>query len=76
MTPSVKIRPFTQVYKVEELPAVLAMISSAGVKGLVGIKLVPRLFSIQYLEYSELAYLIPALVQLICASFKVATLIF
>lgn len=76
MTPSVKIRAFTQVYKVEELPAVLAMISSSGVKGLVGIKLVPRLFNIQYLEYSELAYLIPALVQLICASFKVATLIF
>lgn len=76
MTPSVKIRPFTQVYRVEELPAVQAMISSSGVKGLVGIKLVPRLFNIEYLKYSELAYLIPALVLLICASFKVATLIF
>jgi len=68
--PSLKIRPFTQVYKVEELPAVLAMISSSGVKGLAGIRLVPRLFNIQYLQYSELAYLIPAPVLLISASLK------
>lgn len=54
VTPSVKIRPFTQVYKVEELPAALAMISSSGVKGLVGVKLVPKLFNTKYLEYSEL----------------------
>ena len=70
MTPSLKIRPFTHVYKVEELPAVLAMISSSGVKGLAGIKLVSRLFNTQYLKYSELAYLIPALVLLISASLK------
>ncbi|RMC13102.1 hypothetical protein DUI87_10633 [Hirundo rustica rustica] len=68
VTPSVKIRSFTQVYKVEELPAVLSMISSSGVKGLVGVKLVPRLFNAKYLEYSELAYLITAFILLICAS--------
>lgn len=68
VTPSLKIRPFTQVYKVEELPAVLALVSSSGVKGLAGIKLVPRLFNIQYLKCSELADLIPALVLLISAS--------
>lgn len=70
MTPSLKIRLFTQAYKVEELPAVLAIIFSSGVKGLAGIKLVPRLFNIQYLKYSELAYLIPVFVLFISASLK------
>jgi len=41
---SLKIRPFTQVYKAEELPAAPATISSSGVKGIAEIKLVPRLF--------------------------------
>lgn len=70
MTPSLKIRPFAHVYKVEELPAILAMISSSGVKGLAGVKLVPRLLNTQYLEYSELADLIPALVLLVSDSLK------
>lgn len=71
-----KIKPFTQVYKVEEQPAVLAVITSSGVKGLVGLKLVPRLFNTKYLKNSELAYPILALVMLIWASFEVPALIF
>lgn len=66
---SLKIRPFTQVYKFEELPAVPATISSSRVKGIAGIKLVPRLFfNVEYLQYSELADLITVLVLLISTS--------
>ncbi|EOB08824.1 hypothetical protein Anapl_13614 [Anas platyrhynchos] len=68
VTVSLKIRPFTQVYKVEELPAVPAMISSSEVKGTAEIKLVPGLFNMQYLQCSEPAYLTPSLVLLISVS--------